>query len=348
MKHKIKKIIHRVRRTAGAGSEAPARITNDTVAAHREEVLSSARKYIYPLQHSKHRIVLISTGVIIASFVVFMTYCVLALYRVQSTAGFLYRVTQVMPFPVAKAGPSFVAYENYLFELRHYKFFYEHQQKLDFKTDAGKRQLAEYQKKALDKVISDAYVKQLAKANKIRVSNREVDDAITILNRQNRLGGSEQAYEDALRQNFDWTTSDFKRVIRQGLLEQKVVAALDAETRGRADVALAEVKGGADFAAVAAKYTDDPAGKATGGDFGFPVDRTNRDISPLTTDALFKLKPGESSGIINTGYSLEILKSLEVSGDKVKALHIVLNFKDIDTYITQRKDQHKARAYIRL
>ena len=29
------------------------RITNETVAEHREEVLSSARKYIYPLQHSR-------------------------------------------------------------------------------------------------------------------------------------------------------------------------------------------------------------------------------------------------------------------------------------------------------
>ena len=33
------------------------RITNETVIDHREEVLSSARKYIYPLQHSKHLVV---------------------------------------------------------------------------------------------------------------------------------------------------------------------------------------------------------------------------------------------------------------------------------------------------
>jgi hypothetical protein len=38
------------------------RITNDTVAEHREEVLSSARRFIYPLQHSKHSVVRISLG----------------------------------------------------------------------------------------------------------------------------------------------------------------------------------------------------------------------------------------------------------------------------------------------
>src|SRR6478672_386206 len=42
------------------------RITNETVAEHREEVLSSARKYIYPLSHSKRRIVAISAAIFVA------------------------------------------------------------------------------------------------------------------------------------------------------------------------------------------------------------------------------------------------------------------------------------------
>src|SRR5688500_5175391 len=93
------------------------RITNETVAAHREEVLGSVRKYIYPLQHSKHRIILITTGLLIITLVTFFTYCALALYRFQSTSTFLYRVTQVIPFPIARSGGRFIAYENYLFEL---------------------------------------------------------------------------------------------------------------------------------------------------------------------------------------------------------------------------------------
>ena len=36
------------------------KITDETVADHREQVLSTARKYIYPLQHSRKRIVYIS------------------------------------------------------------------------------------------------------------------------------------------------------------------------------------------------------------------------------------------------------------------------------------------------
>ncbi|MEO8785407.1 MAG: SurA N-terminal domain-containing protein, partial [Candidatus Saccharimonadales bacterium] len=165
------------------------RITNDTVAEHREEVLSSARKYIYPLQHSKHRIVVMTTTIVIVAFVAFMSYSVAALYRFNSTSSFLYRVTQVVPFPVAKAGSNFVAYENYLFELRHYTYFYQNQLKFDFNSKSGKQQLEAYKKQALDKVISDAYVKQLADQHHITVSNRQVTDQITILRQQNRLGG---------------------------------------------------------------------------------------------------------------------------------------------------------------
>ncbi len=348
MKQKLKKLLPKKPSPGepAADSESP-RITNDTVIAHREEVLSSARKYIYPLQHSKHRIVLITTSLIAAAAVIFISYSLVALYRLDSTSSFLYRVTQVVPFPVAKAGPRFVSYEDYLFELRHYMHFYETQQKLDFNTPAGQEQLTDYKKRALDKVINDAYVKQLAKQNGVSVSDQEVNDQITILRRQNRLGGSEQAYVDALRQNFGWSPEDFKRVIKQQLLEQKVVSKLDTETHQRAETALAEIQAGAPFAEVAAKYSDDPNGKTSGGEFGFLVDPASRDLNPITTDALFRLQPGEVSAVINTGYSLQILKNLETTGDgKIKGAYINFNFKNINDYINDLKDEEKATKYI--
>src|SRR5687768_1307391 len=82
------------------------RITNETVTEHREEVLSSARKYIYPLQHSKHSIVRISIGILAAVAIAFLAYCSVSLYKFQATSGFIYDVTRVLPFPVAKAGDS--------------------------------------------------------------------------------------------------------------------------------------------------------------------------------------------------------------------------------------------------
>lgn len=348
MIRKIKKRVTKQKIEDTATQEHVPRITNETVAEHREEVLSSARKYIYPLQHSKHKIVLITTSLLIAVIVGFFTFTMISLYRVKSYSSFLYGVTKVIPFPVAKAGSNYVAYENYLFELKHYIHYYENQQKLDFSTDSGKQQLEEFKKRALTKVVDDAYIKQLAAEKKVTVSDKEVDEEIQIVRSQNRLGGSTKVFEDVLKEYWGWSINDFKRSLKQQLLAQKLLPVLDPETVARANQAKAELNSGADFAAVAKKYSDDAASKDSGGEFGFPIDQSNRDIDAEVTSELYKLKPGQVSDVINSGYSLEIVKNIEPQGDKIRGAHIVFNFKNINTYLNDLKDQKKAILYIKL
>lgn len=348
---KFKKPRRSSSRRKDRGSEAiPAsavpRITNDTVAEHREEVLSTARKYIYPLQHSKHKIVIFTVSIVLATLVAFFTYCTLALYRFQSTSTFIYKATQVIPFPIARTGGSFIAYENYLFEIRRYKHYYETQQKLDFESESGQQQLSEYKRRALDKVINDAYIKKVAKEKKISVSDQEVEDQITLLRNQDRLGSSDEVLEDVLKEYFGWSRTDLKRSVREQLLQQKVLSALDTDTQGRADAVLAELNAGTPFADLAKKYSDDVTTKDNGGDFGFAIERSNRDLTPQTIEAIFKLQPGQASGIVNTGAALEIFRLTELQEDKAKAAHIVFNFKDINEYINNLKDKQPTRTYI--
>lgn len=327
-------------------SDVP-RITTDTVAAHREEVIGGARKYILRLGHTKHRILGITTSLLVLVVISFIAYCTLALYRFQSTSSFVYRVTQVVPFPVARAGSDFVSYESYLFEVRHFTHYYEKELGLKLDTDQGKQQLVAFKKQALDKVINDAYVKKIAKQRSITVSEKQVNDQIALLRSQNRLGDSDEVFENVLREYWGWSVNDFRRSLHDQLLAQNVAAALDTATADRADTALSELKNGADFAALAQKYSDEAATKGIGGDIGI-IERNKRDVSAQTMDALYKLKPGEHSAIINTGYSLEIIKNLETGPDgKIHAAHIVFNFKDISDQLNSLKDKQKARAYIR-
>lgn len=326
-------------------AESAGRVTNDTVAVHREEILKGARKYIYPLQHTKHRLVTISVTLFIIVAIGFFSYCIVALYKIKSTSDFLYKVTKVVPFPVARIGSDFVAYENYLFEIKHYTHYYETQQSLDFETEAGHQQLAEFKKRALEKVINDAYIKEIAKSKNITVSDRELEDAIAVVRNQNRLGSSDKEFEAVLKDFWGWSANDFKRSLRQQILTQKVVSALDTNAHDRANAALAQLKNGKDFAALAKEISDDTGTKETGGEYGFLIDQTNRDISPKTIDALFKLQPGQYSEVVDMGYGLEIVKNLEVKGGKIRAAHILINFKDINNYLNDIKDQKKTRAY---
>lgn len=325
------------------------RVTNDTVAEHREEVLGKARKYIYPLQQSKHKLVIISISLFLIAVVAFFTYCTLALYKFKSNSGFLYRVTQVIPFPVARSGSDFIAYENYLFEINRYTHYYRTQQNLDFNSDAGKQQLAEFKKRALNKVINDAYIKELATQKGVSVSDREVEDEIAIVRNQNRLGANDKEFQSVLKDQFNWDENDFKRSLKTQLLSEEVIAVLDTATRDRANAALAQLKNGKDFAVLASEVSEEQTSKATGGDFGFQIDKTNRDVNPTTVEALFKLKDGEYSDIIEIGYGLEIVKRVITQPDgKLGAAHIIFNFQDVNKYVDDLKEQKKTRSYLRL
>lgn len=354
MKHKIKKLLAKrpYRRKAEpeksfeeAIHNLP-RITNETVAEHREEVLSSARKYIYPLQHSLHRIVLISTTIFVLLVIGFFVYCILALYKFDSTSTFMYRVTQVIPFPVAKAGPHWVAYENYLFELRHYMHYYQTQQKVDFNSASGRQQLDAFRKVALESVVDQAYIKQLANEQKVSVSEKELNDEVALLRSQNRLGSSEEVFEDVLNEFWGWSLADFKRELKSQMLAQKVVSSKDAATASRAQDVLAQLNNGADFAELAKKYSDDADTKDAGGVYGFAIGKNNRDLSPQVVDALLKLKPGQYSTPVETPQGLEIVKVREADGNSVRASHIFFQYKSVDTYLDPLKEKQKPRHFI--
>ncbi len=346
MRNKIKKL--RSKKQEPAAPEVPQRITNDTVAAHREEVLGEARRYIYPLRHSKHRLVVITLSILTVTILAFLTYSTVALYKMQNTSEFMYRVTQVIPFPIARTGSSFVSYEDYLFEVNHYTHYYRTQQQLDFNSDAGQRQLAEFKKRALDKVINDAYIKKIAQQKGIKVSDKEVDGQIKIVREQNRLGGSDRELETVLKDFWGWSINDFKRSLKQQLLAQKVLSNLDTDAHDRANAAYAQLQGGKDFQTLAREVSEDPSTKASGGDYGFQIEKTNRDISAIVVSALFGLKPGEYSQVVDAGYGLEIVKNLEEKDGKIKAAHIVFNFKNINEYLNDVKDKEKTRVYIHL
>jgi hypothetical protein len=331
-----------------AGAEPVPRITNESIAAHREEVLGSARKYIYPLRHSRHRVVKISIALFIALIISFFVGCVIALYKLQNTSTFMYSVTRVVPFPIAKAGNRLVSYDSYLFQLRHYIHYYQSQQGLKLDTPDGKRQLQSFKERSLDQAVAQAYVKELADKNNISVSNKEVNDQVALVRAQNRLGASDEVFRNVLREFWGWSVADFKRELKDELLEQKVIAKLDTQTNKRANDAYVQLKGGADFATLAAQVSDDVSTKGNGGEYGFAIDRSSRDISPQAVQALFGRAAGEFTEVINSGYYLEIDKVLEVNGDKLRAAHMTFNFADINDYLEPIKKENPTRYFLHI
>lgn len=333
-------------RVSDALSNVP-RITNETVGDHREEVLSSARKYIYPLKQSKHRVVRVSISILVGVIVIFFITCGLLLYKFQNYSTFVYGVTQVIPFPVAKVGNSWVNYEFYLFELKHDVHYYQTQQHVDFSSKSGQAQLIHLKQEAMSTVIQDTEVKQLAAQNNVTVTNQAVNNQISLVRSENRLGNSNDVFNTVLSEVYGWNEHDFKRELKQQLLQQAVVAKLDTATTTRAKSALQQIQKGANFATVASQNSDDASTKANGGQYLSTITINDSNISPAITAELYKLKVGQVSPIINTGYTLEILKVISSSPSGIAAAHIQFNLQTIDTYLKPLQTKETARQYIK-
>jgi parvulin-like peptidyl-prolyl isomerase len=251
----------------------------------------------------------------------------------------MYGVTKVAPYPVAKADGSWVSYNSYLFELRHYMHYYETQQGVDFNSESGKQQLNNYKKQALDQVTNDAYVKQLADKNSVSVSDKAVSEQIDLMRAQNKLGTSHRELEEVLNEFWGWNIRDFRRSLKQQMLGQAVAAKLDTAATTKSNDALKRVQAGEDFNTVATAVSE-------GQQYGAPIDRKDANLSPRVLAKLFAMQPGEVSGIIDTGYSFEIVKVNSVAEGKVQASHIEVGYKPINTHTDPLKKANKPQEFI--
>ena len=337
------------RKTTSLEGDIPVpRITDDNIEDHREQILKTARKFIFPLRHSRHKIVTTTIILLVLAFISFSTVVLLDLYRYQDTSTFAYQITKVVPLPIAQVGNNMVYYENYLFDLRHYIHYFQSQQQVDFNSAQGKAQLNNQKKQSLNSAVNYAYIKIIAKQKHITIASKDVDAQIQMLKDQSKLGNDNKTFENVLKQYWGWSVSDFRRSIEQELLTNKVVDALDTTAQQKANAALAAINGGQDFSAVAKQYSDDSLTKDSGGVLSISISKNDKTVPVQTIDTLFKLKPNQTSGIINLGYGLEIVKNLGEQNGKIKAAHVFINFQPIDKLLTPYRDKQPPITYIKV
>ena len=90
----------------------------------------------------------------------------------------------------------------------------------------------------------------------------------------------------------------------------------------QAEDLLKQLQGGADFAALAKKYSQDPGSAANGGELGWIV--RGQTVKPFE-DAAFSLKPKQLSGIVTTEYGYHILQVMDHQAAQVKPFSEVKN-----------------------
>jgi peptidyl-prolyl cis-trans isomerase SurA len=88
----------------------------------------------------------------------------------------------------------------------------------------------------------------------------------------------------------------------------------------QADSVLQAVRAGGDFAALARRFSDDPASAQEGGDLGWF--RRGRMVAPFEAVA-FRLRPGQVSDVVETPFGFHIIQVERIEPAEIKARHIL-------------------------
>jgi peptidyl-prolyl cis-trans isomerase SurA len=104
-------------------------------------------------------------------------------------------------------------------------------------------------------------------------------------------------------------------------MKPKVTDAAKTAARDRLRELLDSLRAGADFSALAKKYSQDPGTAPQGGDLGLV--RRGQFVKEFET-AAFALSENQVSGIVETDRGLHIIQLMERRGDAVHARHIMM------------------------
>ncbi|HMR73284.1 MAG TPA: peptidylprolyl isomerase [Candidatus Saccharibacteria bacterium] len=319
------------------------RITNETVAEHREQILAGGRKFKYPLQYQKHRLVLNSIIIGVATLLLLGALGWYQLYVAQNSNKLLYRATQIIPVTVASVDGEAVRYSDYLVRYRSSVFYLQQQNQLNLNSDDGKRQSEYMKREELTKAERSAYASKLARELKLSVSDEEV--TAFIKKDVDARSVSLNAYEKTVLKSFyDWSLDEYRSIVKSELLKRKVSLAVDTAARKEAEQLLAQVKAGADIADVAQNSSDDEVTKAGGGDSGrLPL--KNQDPNGLIA-AASRLNVGELSEVLEGVDGFYFIKLTHKDDSTVQYSLVKIGLTAFDNRFAALQKDGKIQEYI--
>lgn len=316
----------------------------EKVDQRREEVLAAGRKFKYPLQFTKHRIVI--NTVLISAVVVSIMFTAgwLALYQFNMTDDMLFRITKIVPVPVANVDGENTRFSDYLMFYRSSILSIERQSGQVDNDSSLEALRAQYMRVALTEAEEFAYAEKLAREQGITVTKEEV---AAEFNRHRSIGGndsrSEAGFMKIIEENFGLTKGEYERMLYLTLIRAKVEVDIDSvanETANRVETLLAE--NGGDYAAVASALGDKIIYEETGGMV------SSQNIDGGRASEAIRLEPGGESGrfISINGDGYYFVKLLSKTETEVNFVSIKVPFTEFDKRFAALEEEGKITEYI--
>ncbi len=315
----------------------------EKVNERREEVLAQGRKFKYPLQWTRHRIIINTILIAVIVFAVIIIGGWLALYRLGRTDDLLFKVTEIIPVSVANTDGEETRFSDYLMFYRSSMTSIERQSGSQFDSESFEALRNEYKRSALTEAEDYTYALKLAKELNITATNEEVQ---TEFDRHLKIGGvdrSEEGFIKIISDNFGLTKSEYERMLYLTLIKAKVSTAIDENANSIATKVESLLAGnGENFQAVADALGDAIIYEETGG----LVDSKNID-GGRATEAM-KLEPGQSSGkfVSMNGDGYYFVKLIKKTDSSVDFVSIKIPFTEFDKRLASLRDEGKIHEYI--
>ena len=311
----------------------------------REEVLAKGRKFKYPLQYTKHKLVINTILVAAVAVVAMVVAGWLALYQFQSTGEMMYRVTQVLPVPVAEVEGAKVRYSDYLMIYRSNLQTSEQQSGQLGNTEDDDLVRAEYKRTALEAAVEYTYAMKLGKELGLSVSEEEIDQAF---DEHRKVGGverSEEAFLKIVQDNFGMNQREYRRMLELTLMKAKVEQEIDETAQAvAAEVETMLNENGGDMAAVAESLGEQVEYEAT----GQLVDNMNVDGG--RSNKAMTLEPGQVSErfLSNNGDGYYFVKLVEKTETQVNYESIKVKFTTFAGRVAQLYEEGKVKNLVEI
>ncbi len=338
----MKKLLKKIRRTPK--EEPSSRITTDTIAEHRERVLAGGRRFKYPIQVARHRLVLSVILIAITAVLLFIGFVIWQLYGAQASDTFFYRITSVIPLPVAKVDTQPVLYSDYLMKYRSSMHYLQDKEQVSLKTEDGKRQAAHVKYAAMQDAIADAYAIELAHQMNITVSDSELQLFLTQQRATANGVISEATYDAVILDYYGWSPQEYAHATYNKLLRQKVSYAIDTKASQTAAAITKAIAGGqTDLKALAGSL-----GSTAGVTYGISglVPKDNQDGG--LAQAASKLAIGALSPVMKptTGDGYYVIKLVDSNATQVSYEYVHVALSQFDNQLAALKKAGKVQQYI--
>lgn len=198
--------------------------------ARREEVLAKGRKFKYPLQYAKHRLVLWTLVMGAVALVAMIGTMWFLLFKTQSTGESLYRLTKFFPITVAKVDGEKLRYSDYLMIYK--SSIMPVEQQGQFSSKEEEQTIKErYKRLAMDMAESYAYALKLGRELGVKIEKEAIDRA---QDRHRKVGGverSEEIFWKIVKENFDLEKDEYRRILELSLMKAEVAKRIDEEAK---------------------------------------------------------------------------------------------------------------------